>query len=129
MNAYLNKESSQIYSVSVSRFQGAEHTPETDIYALGVTMFEVFTRKEPFEGEDSMRVFDRMRSGAERGLRPPLPEKLPEEVKELIQQCWHTDPARRLKLPEIKYLITKLPEDKVPRLRIQKSEWFTLVLC
>lgn len=92
-------------------------------------MFEVFTRKEPFEGEDSMRVLDRMRSGAERGLRPPLPEKLPEEVKELIQQCWHTDPARRLKLPEIKYLITKLPEDKVPRLRIQKSEWFTLVLC
>mmetsp|Transcript_43735 Transcript_43735/g.83486 ORF Transcript_43735/g.83486 Transcript_43735/m.83486 type:complete len:356 (-) Transcript_43735:381-1448(-) len=78
-------------------------------------MCEIFTRKDPFEGEDFVQILNRMRSGAEPDLRPELPEKLPNEVKELICLCWHTDPARRPKSAEIKKRIAQLPRDKVDR--------------
>mmetsp|Transcript_43011 Transcript_43011/g.82056 ORF Transcript_43011/g.82056 Transcript_43011/m.82056 type:complete len:1338 (+) Transcript_43011:58-4071(+) len=93
--------------------QEARPSPETDVFAFGVTMYEIFTRQDPYEGEDVVDVLYRLRSGSEPDLRPSIPEAMPAEVKELIVQCWHTDPARRLKLPAVKGMIASLPRDKV----------------
>ena len=40
---------------------GLPSSPASDVYAFGVTLFEVFTRKEPYAGEDMEEVLLQVR--------------------------------------------------------------------
>lgn len=93
--------------------QDVEHTPASDVYALAVIMCEVFTRKGPYEGEDSDDVLSRIRSMQEPDLRPTLPANMPKAVKSLIEKCWSTDPLHRPDLHAIKDAIANLPGEEV----------------
>jgi serine/threonine protein kinase len=64
-----------------------------DTYAFGVTLWEIVSRKTPFEGCESFSdLVDEVAIG---GARPaPLPEH-PPELPALLAACWDADPARR----------------------------------
>uniref|UniRef100_A0A1I7URT3 Protein kinase domain-containing protein n=1 Tax=Caenorhabditis tropicalis TaxID=1561998 RepID=A0A1I7URT3_9PELO len=65
----------------------------SDIWALGVTMWECLSYgKQPFDGLTNFEVS----SFTIAGMRPLKPERCPQDMYDLMQECWHTDPAKRI---------------------------------
>jgi eukaryotic-like serine/threonine-protein kinase len=66
----------------------------SDVYALGVVFFEVFTGKLPFRGETLMAT-------VLKHIQEPAPDprtispRLPEDLAGVIMRCMEKDPARR----------------------------------
>jgi len=76
---------------------GKEITPATDIYSLGVVMFEMVTGRLPFEGRNWREVaFQRLEAA------PPVPKTLVPDLDEkwsrTILKCMEREPADRFPL-------------------------------
>ncbi|MBM4375464.1 MAG: serine/threonine protein kinase [Deltaproteobacteria bacterium] len=71
-----------------------EPTPQTDLYALGVVLWQAFAGRKLFEGKDDVEIF----LAARRGEIPPLAEvrhELPDEVAKVIERALAFDPSDR----------------------------------
>jgi len=79
-----------------------DFTPETDAYAFGTLLFELVAYKFPFEKLSLESIVWRVGSGERESL-----QKLncSSSLKDLINQCWHSNPAQRLKFRQILRLL------------------------
>ncbi|KAK9807738.1 hypothetical protein WJX72_007609 [[Myrmecia] bisecta] len=82
--------------------RGESHTTAADVYSFAVVMYEVYSREDPYAGEDAALV---MRCVADTQLDPPrrpgLPSGMPAALAELMCQCWHKDPQQRPSITEV----------------------------
>ncbi len=71
----------------------------SDIYSLGILLFEMLTGRIPFEGETPISVAIKQKTE-----KPPRPEefnpRIPEELSRLILKCMEKDPAIRYQSAE-----------------------------
>jgi serine/threonine protein kinase len=71
--------------------RGEKYDEKADVYAFGVIMWEVLTRKVPYEGRNFMNVsLDVLE-----GRRPSIPLDCPTSFKKVMKACWHAKPAKR----------------------------------
>lgn len=79
-----------------------------DIYSLGVSIWEIFTREEPWK---NTVVFDIPRLVAN-GARPAMPHasrsRFPEKVSALIQRCWAPLPSERPTAQEVSVELARI---------------------
>jgi serine/threonine protein kinase len=76
------------------QFRGDPATPRTDLYALGLVLYELYTGKRPFAGAS----FAECRQQHLRDIPPPPGEKVRDlevGVEATILRCLEKDPARR----------------------------------
>ncbi|CAJ1970313.1 unnamed protein product [Cylindrotheca closterium] len=72
------------------------NTPKSDMYAVGIIMYEIVARKEPYydateSNQDLLKgIVDRKKN-----KRPRIPSYCPIKVKKLIKFLWHGDPSLR----------------------------------
>ncbi len=66
----------------------------TDIYSLGILMYEIFTGRPPYKGKDSMAIlFQHVEGKAKRPIE--LVEDLPKTLDEIIMKALKVDPKKR----------------------------------
>lgn len=69
-----------------------------DVYAYGIVLWEILTRKAPYENLEPNQIIGQVLMS---DLRPALPINTPIKIKELIERCWARDPASRPSFVEI----------------------------
>eukprot|EP01102_Stenamoeba_stenopodia_P010693 TRINITY_DN324_c0_g3_i1.p1 TRINITY_DN324_c0_g3~~TRINITY_DN324_c0_g3_i1.p1 ORF type:complete len:1230 (-),score=275.04 TRINITY_DN324_c0_g3_i1:2625-5846(-) len=69
-----------------------------DVYSYGVLLWEMITRKKPFEGLSPAQALKVVK---EKNARPPIPPHCPHFFRELMESCWHVDPTERPNFPKI----------------------------
>ncbi|CAM9821039.1 unnamed protein product [Pylaiella littoralis] len=80
------------------------YSQAADVYSFGVVLWQVLTRRQPFEGLTPIQAAF---SVARQGLRPQLPPSAPPALSSLVRRCWHRNPDARPSFPQIR---SELPE-------------------
>jgi hypothetical protein len=73
--------------------EGKEFSTSADVYSFGIVLWEIYTRKEPF---NQFRNYQKFKEAVVRqGTRPRLPQECPPSLAQLIERCWAADPLLR----------------------------------
>ncbi|KPJ93207.1 MAG: hypothetical protein AMJ53_07860 [Gammaproteobacteria bacterium SG8_11] len=85
----------------------------TDVYALGVIMYEMFTGNPPYSGEDSVGIMFQHVEGNPTQPRE-LNDEIPEELQKIILKAMAVSPDDRYQtFKELKTALESLAEEKV----------------
>ncbi|CAB9515403.1 activated protein kinase catalytic subunit alpha-1 (Partial), partial [Seminavis robusta] len=76
------------------------NTAESDAYAFGMVIFEMYSRKDPYDGENPLEVLCAVANKAV-NKRPPLPPTCPPKAQTLMMECLVGDPRRRPTFEEL----------------------------
>ena len=81
--------------MSPEQLEGHELTPKTDIYSLGLILYEVFTGKKAFDASSFAELLSQRRSDTTPTSPAELVPELDPLVERVIFRCLEKDPARR----------------------------------
>ncbi len=73
---------------------GAEVGPSADVWALGVTIYELVTAEKPFRGKDAEQLFAAIQRGRFPHVRSLAPD-CPRSLARVIEKCLARNPANR----------------------------------
>eukprot|EP00980_Cylindrotheca_fusiformis_P014255 scaffold3774_cov126-Cylindrotheca_fusiformis.AAC.5 len=77
-----------------------EYNAPCDIYSFGMILYEIYSRKTPFENENPRKVLRKV-CDPRINHRPPVPSTCPKRMADVMRKCWANNPAFR---PEAKDL-------------------------
>ena len=83
--------------ISPEVLKNCEYTTKNDVYAFSMLFYEIITGNEPFVGENHLSVM----FSVLQGVRPTIPQSVPEKCQDLISRCWSEDPDERPAFEEI----------------------------
>jgi len=81
--------------MSSEQLEGKEVNAKSDIYSLGLVLYEIFTGKRAFNGE-SLAELVRVRSESAPSKPSTLVKDLDPAVERVILRCLEADPAKRM---------------------------------
>jgi eukaryotic-like serine/threonine-protein kinase len=76
------------------QFLGEEITPATDIFSLGVVLYEILTGAKPFKADNEGTLAKKVRTQKEAKVRS-LNSEVPRRLAAVVHQCLAKDPHRR----------------------------------
>jgi hypothetical protein len=79
--------------------QFKEFNEKCDVYSYGIVLWEILTRQEPFPHHTNFEKFRHAVCNLHE--RPPIPAECEPTLRDLIQRCWHPNPASRPSFQEI----------------------------
>ena len=82
------------------------YTPKSDVYSFGMVLYELTTHHPPFKGLNPIQVL----RAIDQGDLPKLPKDTNEELAQLIEDCWKTEPEDRPDFEEIVRRLKQLSE-------------------
>jgi len=98
----------------------ASNTPESDAYAFGMILFETYSRKDPYEGEDPKEVL-RLVADPKVNKRPGIPRACPPKAESMLTECLSSDPAGRPTFEELDLQLKRLHADAMDPIGVWKA--------
>jgi len=89
------------------------NTPSSDVYAFGMILYETYSRKDPYEGEENPMDVLRLVSDPTVNKRPEVPSSCPPFVRSLMADCLEGQPENRPDFQEIDLRLKRLKVDTV----------------
>jgi serine/threonine protein kinase len=96
------------------------NTTQSDVYAFGIILYEVYSRKDPYEGEDFANVMERVADPTV-NKRPKVPQGCPAEIKSLMKRCLHSNPKQRPSFKDLDIRLKELDVTKVEPADVRSS--------
>lgn len=108
-NSHLTTDNSVLgtaHYVSPEQTQGKELGPTTDIYSLGIVMYEAATGQVPFEGDDAITVALKQ---VNEQPKPPsqINPNVDPSLESIILKCMQKDPAARFQTADELYHVLR----------------------
>ncbi|KAK8898273.1 hypothetical protein M9Y10_000551 [Tritrichomonas musculus] len=93
-------------------FTGNDPSMKSDVYSFGIIMFQLLTGCTPYKEIIDFKDFNRddFTTCVTNGLRPPFIAPIKESLKNLIIQCWSSNPDDRPTFQEIYTKLTHIPK-------------------
>lgn len=90
--------------------EGEPLNNNSGLYTFGIIMWELFTRKIPYQTEHPIRIINKILGGH----RPPVPKDIPQQYKDLMESCWHPfgnmRPSWHVIQSELSFILDGLPQ-------------------
>ncbi|POG58785.1 kinase-like domain-containing protein [Rhizophagus irregularis DAOM 181602=DAOM 197198] len=106
-----DKPSMSIYGnlpyIAPEIINGKEYTFKSDIYSIGMLMWEISSGQPPFNNHEhdydlALKIIN--------GMRPKMRSEIPLKYKNLMEQCWDANPSER---PDTYTLLKEIREIKL----------------
>jgi serine/threonine protein kinase len=85
----------------------SDNTAASDVYSFGIILYEVYSRKDPYQGEDHRRVLEEI-CDPSTNKRPPIPSSMPPAIVSLMSDCLVEDPGSRPTFEELDNRLRRL---------------------
>ena len=99
----------------------SEYTTQCDIYSFSMILYEMYARKEPFEGQEPRKLLPKI-CHPRTNKRPPVPEAMPERMSEIMKKCWAANPFFRPSAKDLDHILVECsPRDAEPTTKAQNA--------
>ncbi|PNW73229.1 hypothetical protein CHLRE_14g623926v5 [Chlamydomonas reinhardtii] len=98
-------------SMAPEMYRQEAYNEKVDVFSFGVILFEVLNRYQmvcAISIQGTEEEVEGYAAKVSEGYRPPLPERWPHHVKQLIADCWAQDPAARPSMAVVRERIAGL---------------------
>ena len=95
----------------------AHSSKDSDVYAFGIVLWEIFTRAEVHDGLSAAQIIAKV---AHEQLRPNVPRDC--LWNGIMTECWHQDPSARPSFQKILQTLSKLYARVKSKIELNKSK-------
>jgi len=86
---------------------GHGNSLQSDVFAFGIMVWEVYARQDPYMGQDPDVVLKMVKLGTPE-KRPEIPVDCPVQVQDIMKAAWHNDPTVRPAFSELEKMLRRL---------------------
>ena len=97
-------------AVELARGDSKSYDSSVDVFSFGVLLWALWTGSEPYSDMSINNAFHLMDQVCA-GMRPKVPQSMPQGLQELMETCWHADPRKRPSFDEVVKMLGALERE------------------